>query len=68
MARQLRALLSRLEDLQVIVDLGEYRPGENPDNDHAMQQRSALEAWLRQDRHQASAPQQTLEAMHALLA
>ncbi|KML40105.1 ATP synthase [Burkholderia cepacia] len=45
---QIRTVLSRLEGLQVYVDLGEYHRGENPDNDRIMQLQEPLDVFLRQ--------------------
>ncbi|TWC66612.1 type III secretion system ATPase SctN [Herbaspirillum sp. SJZ099] len=44
----LREKLARLEELQMMLDLGEYRPGEHAGNDRLLEQRPALEDWLRQ--------------------
>lgn len=68
LAMRTREVLARLHKLQVFVDLGEYRPGENPDNDHAMARREALGAWLRQPAEQACTLAAGEEALDALLA
>jgi len=62
-----RSLLSRLADMQIYLDLGEYRPGDNADNDRAIGRRNALEAFLRQEMSQGSSLKSTLEAMHGLV-
>ena len=67
-ANDVRGMLARLEDLQMLLDLGEYRGGENADNDHAIARRDALRDWARQSVAQRCALAQTLEAMHALVA
>ena len=67
-AMELRELLARLEDLQVFLDLGEYKEGQNDENDSAMQRRPAVQQWLRQGRAQSSPLGVTLEAMHELIA
>lgn len=68
LASGVRTLMGRLDELQVFVDLGEYRPGENADNDRAMQLREPLRQWLRQPLHEHSPFEHTLRGMHALIA
>ncbi|MBX9346853.1 type III secretion system ATPase SctN [Chromobacterium piscinae] len=67
-ASGVRGLMARLEELQVFIDLGEYRQGENADNDRAMQAREALRQWLRQPLAQNSPFDSTLRGMHELIA
>ncbi|WP_269766197.1 type III secretion system ATPase SctN [Burkholderia ubonensis] len=62
-ARQFRGHLARLDEMQILVDLGEYRPGENPDNDRAMAKREALEHFLRQPMNERVEWPDTLERM-----
>lgn len=68
LAGEVRSLISRLDDMQLALDLGEYRPGENPENDRAIALRPALDAFLRQGMHEPASPARTMEAMHALVA
>jgi len=68
LAMRAREMLSCLESLQVFVDLGEYRRGENAVNDHAMERRDALQAWLRQDIAQGCGFREALESLDGLLA
>ncbi|KVT72951.1 type III secretion system ATPase SctN [Burkholderia ubonensis] len=67
-ASGVRAQMGRLDELQVFVDLGEYRPGENADNDRVMQAREPLHRWLRQPLGESSPFLDTLKGMHALIA
>ncbi|QOZ82553.1 MULTISPECIES: type III secretion system ATPase SctN [Chromobacterium] len=67
-ASALRALMARLEELQVFIDLGEYRPGENSDNDRAMNARDALRRWLRQPVDEGAGFADTLRSLHELVA
>ncbi|KVC71755.1 type III secretion system ATPase SctN [Burkholderia ubonensis] len=62
-ARQFRGHLARLDEMQILVDLGEYRPGENPDNDRAMAKRGALDHFLRQPLNECAEWADTLERM-----
>ncbi|PRP70987.1 EscN/YscN/HrcN family type III secretion system ATPase [Chromobacterium amazonense] len=68
LASGVRTLMGRLDELQVFVDLGEYRPGENADNDRAMKQRAPLRHWLCQSLHEHSPFEHTMQGMHALIA
>lgn len=47
-AAAIREKLSRLEELQLMLDVGEYRAGESEENDLLLQQKDALLDWLRQ--------------------
>lgn len=63
LSRQFRSHLARLDEMQILVDLGEYRPGENPDNDRAMAKRAELDAFLQQPLNERADFGQTLERM-----
>jgi FliI/YscN family ATPase len=62
-----REVLTRLEDLQVFLDLGEYREGENFDNDHAIGCREALTEWLKQPMEERSSPVESQEHLHDII-
>ncbi|OJA86346.1 type III secretion system ATPase SctN [Burkholderia ubonensis] len=62
-ARRFREHLARLDEMQIFLDLGEYRRGENAENDDALDRRSALDAFLRQGIAEASNFDATLEMM-----
>lgn len=61
---EIRRLMTRLDELQLLVDLGEYRQGENAENDRAMQLRRPLEQWLCQPVSQYSSFENTLQGMN----
>lgn len=67
LATRARGVLARLEELQMVLDLGEYRPGENAANDQAMACREGLMNWLRQDLDEGCPPQLMLESLHDLV-
>jgi type III secretion system ATPase len=50
LASTIRGKLSRLDELQLMLDLGEYRPGENENNDRLLQDQKKLLSWLKQER------------------
>jgi type III secretion protein N (ATPase) len=68
LAASTREILSRLEQLQVFLDMGEYSPGADAANDHAMQRREALDRWLRQPTGECCEPDETLRSLHEILA
>ncbi|MGS8301238.1 EscN/YscN/HrcN family type III secretion system ATPase, partial [Escherichia coli] len=64
---EIRRLMTRLDELQLLVDLGEYRQGENAENDRAMQLRRPLEQWLCQPVSQYSSFENTLQGMNEFI-
>lgn len=64
-ATKVRSTLSTLEDMQIYIDLGEYKKGENPENDHAFACRQKLNKLLRQPMEEATPFAKMLEQMHA---
>jgi type III secretion protein N (ATPase) len=67
LATRTRQVLSRLEELQMLLDMGEYTPGVSEANDHAMQSRDALERWLQQGMAEHCSPVLASESLHGLL-
>lgn len=63
-----RKLMGRMEELQIFIDLGEYRPGENVENDRVINARDPLRQWLCQSLHEHSPFDHTLRGMNALTA
>lgn len=53
-AGAIRAKLSRLDELQLMLDLGEYHAGDDPANDRLLECKDALNDWLRQNGDDAS--------------
>ena len=67
LASKLRTILGTLEEMQIYLDLGEYRKGENPDNDRAFACKPKLNRLLRQTLDEATPFAKTLEMMHAAI-
>jgi flagellar biosynthesis/type III secretory pathway ATPase len=65
-ANGVRGMLAQLEDLQMLLDLGEYKRGQNRDNDRAMAQRDAIRDWARQSVDESSRFRHTLEQMQEI--
>ena len=66
-ASKVRTILGTLEEMQIYLDLGEYRKGENPDNDRAFACKPKLNRLLRQTLDEATPFAKTLEMMHAAI-
>ncbi|WP_156454125.1 MULTISPECIES: FliI/YscN family ATPase [unclassified Sphingomonas] len=53
-ATQLRAMLAKLAEIELIVQVGDYRPGQDAMADRALAMREAIDGFLRQGSHDAS--------------
>jgi len=62
-AQSFRRHMARLDEMQILLDLGEYRRGDNSENDAALDRRPQLEAFLRQGRTESCDFGVTLEWM-----
>ncbi len=65
-ATRVRAVMGRLDDLQLLRDIGEYRPGAQPEQDDAVAREPRLLAFLRQGLHEPVALDAAVEALDAL--
>ncbi|MFI8718494.1 FliI/YscN family ATPase [Stenotrophomonas sp. NPDC077464] len=65
-ATRVRAVMGRLDDLQLLRDIGEYRPGAQPEQDDAVAREPRLLAFLRQGLHEPVAFDDAVEALDAL--
>ncbi|MBO9623388.1 MAG: FliI/YscN family ATPase [Sphingomonas sp.] len=59
-AAGLRAMLAKLDEIELLVQLGEYAPGSDPLADRALAERGAIQAFLRQARDDVAPPAQTV--------
>ncbi|WP_313052801.1 FliI/YscN family ATPase [Stenotrophomonas cyclobalanopsidis] len=66
-AARVRSLMARLDDLQLLRDIGEYQPGSQPEQDRAVEREPALHAFLQQDMQERVPRPQALEALDALV-
>lgn len=65
-ARRVRTTLARLQDLQLLRDIGEYQPGAQAEMDDAVELEPYLDTFLQQ-RHDEHVPlKATLEALDAI--
>ena len=60
-------LHTTLEDLQVFIDLGEYRAGQNAENDFAMNARPKLTNWLKQSVNEKMPMSETLKELERIV-
>ena len=68
LAASTRETLTRLEQLQIFLDMGEYTPGADAANDRALQRRDALTHWLRQPTDECCEPDETRRTLNELIA
>jgi type III secretion protein N (ATPase) len=66
-ATRLRTVMGRLEDLQLLRDIGEYRPGVQPDQDDAVAREPRLLAFLRQPLHEQVGLAAAVEALDVVV-
>jgi type III secretion protein N (ATPase) len=62
-AARLRALLSKYDEVELLVRIGEYQQGTDPATDEAIARIDAVNAFLRQGIHEKSAFEQTLQRL-----
>lgn len=65
-AVKIRTTLAKLKELEVLVNLGEYKEGQSAENDNAMSLKPKLNHYLQQDNTHASTLKTTLGDLHAL--
>ncbi|WP_380178183.1 type III secretion system ATPase SctN [Kalamiella sp. sgz302252] len=68
LAGKIRQVLAKIEELQLFVDLGEYRKGENAENDRAMAKKEALLRWLCQQSSDYTSYEELIAEMKKLAA
>lgn len=67
-AAKFRELLHRQQKMQLYIDLGEYRHGENPENDIAFAKKNLMDAFLKQSLHEKESLNKCLEKLYECLA
>ncbi|HGN9372268.1 TPA: type III secretion system ATPase SctN [Citrobacter pasteurii] len=61
-----RGYLSKLDELKLMIELGEYQPGENPTTDSIVGKKEALMAFLQQKMVDKTSFEQMLEYLYAI--
>lgn len=67
-AGMLRKYLAKYQEIELLVQLGEYKPGSDADADFALNRIGAINALLRQDAHQLTTFDDAVAGMHKVLA
>lgn len=65
-AAVVRQRLARIRDLRLLIELGEYQPGRNGDDDRAMAMRETAESYFRQAPGDRATWADSVEGLHAL--
>lgn len=68
LATRLRQLLGRYQQVRELLPLGAYQPGHDSELDEAVRRYPQLAAFLRQDLHERSNGEQSVQALQAVLA
>jgi len=68
LATRFRKYLVRQKDMQLYLDLGEYRRGENTENDAAFDRKGQMEAFLQQRMTEKTDMQSCLETLYGSVA
>jgi type III secretion protein N (ATPase) len=66
-AQRLRQLLAKYDEIELLVQLGEYQTGSDPDADEAIDRMPRIRAFLSQRVEEGSPAGATLDALHALV-
>jgi type III secretion protein N (ATPase) len=66
-SQQLRALLARYKELELLIRVGEFKPGQDPMSDLAVMREPRLMEFLRQDTRYPASAGETLRALQGLL-
>ncbi|HEN3636234.1 TPA: type III secretion system ATPase SctN [Yersinia enterocolitica] len=68
LAKRFREYLVRQKEMQLYLDLGEYRRGENPESDAAFDRKNQMEAFLQQSMAEKTDMQAGLESLYGSVA
>ncbi|MFC3282200.1 FliI/YscN family ATPase [Litchfieldella rifensis] len=66
-AGQMRDLLARYNDIELLIQVGEYREGSDARTDEAVRKHAAIEAFLRQPNNEASSIEETQRRMSEIV-
>ena len=64
----MRELLSKFEEVEVLIRIGEFQHGADPLADRAVERRNTINAFLRQSLHHRLPWDATLDALNGVLA
>lgn len=66
-AGNMRDLIAKIDDLQMLIDFGEYKPGSNEDNDKTWRSMPDVRAFLCQGMHEREELNHSLRMMHEII-
>ncbi|MCA8999424.1 MAG: EscN/YscN/HrcN family type III secretion system ATPase, partial [Planctomycetaceae bacterium] len=66
-AGQLRQLLAKYQEVEMLIKLGEYKPGSDPVTDEAVRKIELINSFLRQETHEQSTWDETVWALTQLM-
>lgn len=67
LAGRIRQLMAKYQEVELLVRIGEYKPGSDPVTDEAIRKVEAINAFLRQGLREKSTFNETLQAMQQLV-
>lgn len=65
-AGQVRKMLANYQEVEMLIKLGEYKPGGDADTDEAVQKIDRINGFLKQSTHEKAAYDETLQGLHEL--
>lgn len=65
-AAVVRAKLGKLDELKLMIELGEYKPGQNRVTDALIDQQESIRSFLTQGRHETSEIDRTIGGLHEI--
>ncbi|CAM3213176.1 putative ATP synthase YscN [Pseudomonas plecoglossicida] len=65
-AGQVRQWLAKYAEMELLINIGEYKQGQDPAADRAVEKREAIHQWLRQGTHEACDLTQSVEQLTSL--
>lgn len=68
LAKKMRTLMAKYNEIEMLLQIGEYKSGSDPLADEAIQKMDAINNFLRQGTHEKSTFEETLERMAQALA
>lgn len=68
LAARMRDLIARRQQIELLIQVGEYAAGSDPLADEAIARHDAIEAFLRQPAHEHDSPEHMLARMRKVLA
>jgi ATP synthase in type III secretion protein N len=66
-AGKLRQLLAKYSEVEMLIKLGEYKPGGDPITDEAVKKIDAINAFLRQGTHEKAGFEETVKKMASIV-